>query len=82
MNPRTIATGVSLLLLVCLLPGCGPDKEPDSESKTNWSDSQQRALDDPMNYRPEMDRADISGGGTRDFDRDGFKKDMDSLLLK
>lgn len=68
--------------LAVLSAGCGPDKPPAEETDTSWSDSQRRALNDPMNYRPEVDRTDISGGGLTDFDREGFKRDMDSLLLK
>lgn len=66
------------LILIALIAGCAA--EPTAE-QTDWSDSQQRALDDPMNYRPQMNRSNISGGQLHEFDREGFKRDMDTLLL-
>ena len=39
-----------------------------------------RALADPFNYSPEMEKPDISGGDTSHFDKDAFKKDVDDVL--
>ena len=42
---------------------------------------QDQALRDPMNYSSHAgDRTDISGGGTLDFKKDAFKKDLDSVI--
>ena len=67
------------LLLILFAAGCATTDS--TAEQTDWSDSQQRALDDPMNYRPQMNRSDISGGKLHEFDREGFKRDMDTLLL-
>lgn len=39
-----------------------------------------RAMQDPMNYRPGFDDSNISGGGITDFDKKAFRKDVDSVL--
>ncbi len=66
------------LSVTALLLGCAVE-ETDNESP--WTPSQQRALEDPMNYGPRMNRSNVSGGELYEFDREGFKKDMDILLL-
>ena len=76
---RLILSSVILAALTAALTvGCA--SQPDAQ-EADWNDSQQRALDDPMNYRPEMNRTNITGGKIHEFDRQGFKRDMDSLLL-
>ncbi len=75
----------TLLLAGVLLTGCSdtePDKKADLESRqAEWSQTQEKALRDPMNYRADMDRSNVSGGGLTDFDRDAFKKDMKAWTL-
>lgn len=70
---------LSSVILAALAIGCA--SEPRAAEEADWNDSQQRALDDPMNYRPEMNRSNITGGKIHEFDRQGFKRDVDSLLL-
>lgn len=67
------------LVLAALTVGCATERE--EADRTDWTDSQQRALNDPMNYRPQMNRSNVSGGKVHEFDREGFKQDMDTLLL-
>jgi hypothetical protein len=76
----TAALGLGLMLAL----GCadaGEKEQAAKEKQTQWSDQQQKALDDPMNYRPDMGRTDVSGGGISDFDRKGFKDDMKAWTL-
>ncbi len=65
-----IASGAAALVAA----GCSSDSTPSQDDPTT------RAMSDPMNYSPSQDNQDISGGGLTDFDRDGFKKDMDHVL--
>lgn len=74
---RAILT--SAVMLMVLGVGCATDTEQDDGP--GWNTSQQRALDDPMNYRPEMNPSDVSGGEIHEFDREGFKRDLDLLLM-
>jgi hypothetical protein len=45
-------------------------------------DRTQRALDDPMGYRPDMRGTDVSGGKDGEFDREGMKRDLDHVLMR
>jgi hypothetical protein len=72
-------SALACLILAALIAGCAA--EPSSDDETGWNTSQQRALDDPMNYGPKFNRSNVSGGELHEFDREGFKRDMDSLLL-
>jgi len=44
------------------------------------SDPTTRALADPMGYGPQWDDADVTGGGTTDFNSKAFKRDVDHVL--
>lgn len=39
-----------------------------------------RAMSDPMNYKPGFEDANISGGDLTNFDKKAFRKDVDSVL--
>ena len=39
-----------------------------------------RAMADPMNYKPGFEDSDISGGGLTDFNKKAFRRDVDSVL--
>ena len=65
------------LEIICLIVGgCAEKKEP----ATQPSGFTDRALNDPFNYQPKMDKPDISGGGIGSFDKDGMQKDLDHVL--
>ncbi len=49
--------------------------------KADWSDKQKQAIDDPMNYRPDVDRTDVSGGDTKDFNKKAFNRDLKAWTL-
>jgi len=38
------------------------------------------ALSDPMNYSPDMDRIDVSGGSTANYNDKAMKEDLNELL--
>jgi hypothetical protein len=57
-----------------LLSGC------DSTSEyTTVNDRQAQALHDPMNYSVNMDDADMTGGGTSNYDANAMKRDVDDF---
>ena len=77
---------VTIVLLGGWVTGCAetqPEKGEDDLQmrQAEWSEQQEKTLRDPMGYRPDMDRSDVSGGGMKDFDREGFKKDMKAWTL-
>ena len=39
-----------------------------------------RAMADPMHYKPGFEDSDISGGGLTNFDKKAFRRDVDSVL--
>ncbi|HZN64554.1 MAG TPA: hypothetical protein VFB66_04590 [Tepidisphaeraceae bacterium] len=66
-----------LLLAIALLGVTGCARK---SSETAY-DRTQRAMDDPMGYRPDMQGTDVSGKDT-EFDKDGLKKDLDHVLMR
>ena len=70
------------LLAASLLAGCGSsDQRPTTRPATAY-ERQQKALEDPFGYSPDMDRAheDVSGGDLGHFDREAMKKDLDHVF--
>jgi len=49
---------------------------------TTMEQRQNQALRDPFNYSPyrDYDPTNVSGGGLTDFNKDAFKKDLNSVL--
>ncbi len=76
---------MTLLLRSSLCPLClcgsiffaGCASEPAPRQQPSRSD---QALRDPMGYRQDFDESDISGGDLGNFDRDGFKRDVDNVF--
>ena len=65
-----------LIALTAVAGGCDSN-----EKNPGMRQRQDRALKDPFNYSPyDDDRTDISGGGMTEFKKDGFKKDVNSVL--
>jgi hypothetical protein len=69
---------------LCWLGGCA-----DAGDGPNADQRQDAALADPFGYGPTAEslqtderqrQSDISGGGITDFDRDGFKRDLDTVF--
>lgn len=63
-----------ILALLALTAAC-VDITPSSPAATRPS-----ALDDPMNYRPNFNDADVSGGGLNEINRDALRRDLKELL--
>jgi hypothetical protein len=56
-----------------LLAGCTESQEPTPSQK------QDAILANPMGYKPDVG-GDVDGGGTANFDRAGFNKDLNDVL--
>ena len=64
------------ICLFVLLVFVGCDSQP-----TSMRQRQDEAMRDPMNYSPHVsDQTDISGGGTTEFKKDAFKRDVNSVI--
>ena len=66
------------------LPGCqgsggGASTQPTTRPASAY-DRQEAAMRDPFGYSPNPGKADISGGGLSEFDKDGFRKDMKNVF--
>ena len=68
---RMICLG--MLAGTLLLAGC-TESEPVTESQ-----KQDAILAHPMEYKPDVG-GDVDGGGTANFDRAGFNKDLNDVL--
>ena len=68
-----IAAGGALALTA----GC--DDTPTKPGMT-MRERQDRALSDPMNYKPDFSNDHVSSGGIGDTDKAGLKKDMDHVF--
>src|SRR5205823_571508 len=64
-----------LCLALLLLPACS-NNQPTTQP-TSWNE---QARNDPFNYNPKMDNADISGGGLGELHKDSMKRDLDHVL--
>ena len=63
------------MTLLCGVNGCA------RESSETGYDRTQKALDDPMGYRPDMRGTDVAGKDA-EFDKDGLKKDLDHVFMR
>lgn len=86
---RTSRAVAAMGVTVGLLAGCTGD--PSRPPRETPDDRQAKVLADPFGYGATPDEAaakakaaerrpDISGGGLGDFDRPGFKRDLDFVL--
>ncbi len=64
-----------LLIIPLLMCGCSS-----SEQSSSIRARQDAALNDPMNYSPNVDRTDVSGAGVTDLKKDSLKKDLNSVF--
>lgn len=62
-----------------LLMGCAEQKGPTTRPESTY-ERQDRAMRDPFGYSTETGKADISGGGIGDFDREGFNRDLKNVF--
>jgi len=51
-----------------------------SETESTAGQRQEDALRDPFNYSPYGEDVNVSGGGTADFRKDAFKRDVNSVF--
>ena len=62
--------------------GCADTKKPASRP-VSMRERQDEAIRDPFGYGPKdkpTDMPNVTGGGTGDFDKKGFKRDVDRVL--
>lgn len=84
-NVRYIAY-IAMLAFLCLMTGACADKNKPTSRPLSARERQEAALRDPFTYGPSqqdgmmMDDPNISGGGLSEFDRDGFRKDVDRVF--
>lgn len=62
--------------LCCGVSGCA------TKNTESGYDRTQKALDDPMGYRPNMQGTDVSSGKDTEFDKEGLKRDLDHVLMR
>ena len=77
---RIIAVG-AFLLFVCVA-GCAAKHEAPG-TKTHPMTAAQRsdkALQDPFGYSPDFSDTEGVGGGTAEFDRKGFRRDLGNVI--
>ena len=74
---RHLLLSAAVALVFPLLPGCADEPRP-----SGFRERQNAALADPWNYSPFSDPAkpSVSGGGTTDFNKGAFKRDVDSVF--
>ena len=64
-----------VLVCGCMQKSTGPTTRPDSVHER-----QEQAMRDPFGYKTDTGKADISGGGLTEFDREGFNRDLKNVL--
>ena len=72
---RYLCSSVFICGCFCFSLGCADSNRPESTK-----DRQERALSDPMGYKTDTEKVDISGGDIGHFDKGGFKKDVNDVL--
>jgi hypothetical protein len=73
---QKLAGGATLLLVgLASLSGCGS-----SSTEAQAAADQQKTLNDPMGYSPNMDATDITGGGIGAYDDKAMKRDLNDVL--
>lgn len=64
---------VVMAAALLMLGGC-------ESTATTQPSPHDRALADPMNYRPGWEDSNVSGGGILDYDSKGMKRDINGVL--
>jgi hypothetical protein len=73
---HTAAVGLVLLATSCAHKSSAPTTQPAAARE-----KPDRALKDPFGYKPDFGDTSI-GGETGKLDKDGLRKDIDSVLLR
>jgi dihydroorotase-like cyclic amidohydrolase len=78
---RRFRAGTAAVLAACIasiVVGCSNNQPTTRPASVR--DRQERALQDPFGYSPNVDKTDISGGDIGNFDKDAFKRDIDHVF--
>jgi hypothetical protein len=70
---------IGAIVAVAALAGIGGCATQDTSSSV--SARQDKALNDPMNYSPDMKNTDIMGGGVGTYDPNAMKRDLDDVFF-
>jgi len=76
-GPRRYRVLLLVLISIPVLCGCSDNA---TTRPMSTQERQEAALKDPFAYTPNGERPDVSGGDTRNFDKDGFKRDLDHVF--
>jgi hypothetical protein len=63
-----------------LVAGCADTKSAPTSQPMSMRQRQDAALNDPFGYNGDSDMPTVTGGKTGDFDKAGFKRDMDRVF--
>ncbi len=64
--------------ICCVQSACADTKKPTSRP-ASIQERQQQALQDPYEYGPDNNMPTVSGGGTKDLDKNALKRDWDNF---
>jgi hypothetical protein len=78
MRAATLAWTCALALLIT---ACAHKRSQPTTRPATARERQDRALKDPFGYKPDFSDTSI-GGDTGQLDKEGLRKDIDSVLLR
>ena len=63
-----------------LLAGCSSSSNAPATQPSTIAQRQDRAMQDPFGYTPDMKKSDMTVSGHGEFDKEGLKRDTDYIL--
>jgi len=66
------------LVLLAVVAGCGSSTA--TTKPLTMRERQDAAMRDPMGYKPDFSKDRVSSDGWTEFDKDGFKKDLNRVF--
>ncbi len=66
------------MAMLAVAAGCDTSPSPDGTGQ--MMKRQDRALNDPMGYKPDFSQNRVTSGGVFDTDKEGLKRDMRSVF--
>jgi len=70
----SLAPAVCALFLASQLTACAPGNQPTA------ADRQNKAINDPFGYSPDLKKSDMTVSGHTDFDKQELKRDVDHVI--
>jgi type IV pilus biogenesis protein CpaD/CtpE len=78
---RAVFAGALIRVIVASAAVAGLCGCAAQDASTSVSARQDKALNDPMNYSPDMKNTDIMGGGVGTYDPNAMKRDLDDVFF-